>query len=240
MKLIRRCILIIVLVLSCSPSNELQGKPYDPVTPVSDIPDSNPQSNGDPDDGLESESVNLLFVGNSLTYTNNLPELVEDLAKTKGKNVSTKMIALPNYAIIDHLDYGNDAEIEIRSKKYDYVIIQQGPSSQSEGRRLLFEGAKRFNDLCKQNESKLVIFMVWPSRRYYYTFDGVILNHTEAARAYGAILCPVGTEWKRHFDSTGDFSYYGSDQFHPSLKGSEEAARIILNTLFKVEDRKPK
>lgn len=238
MRLIKSCTLLFIVFISCSPSIELQGESNDFPTGVVDNYENNSEGNNQNNQNSGSEYINLLFVGNSLTYTNDLPKLVEALAKSRGEHISTKMIAKPNYAIIDHLDYDNEAENEIKSKKYDYVIVQQGPSSQSEGRDLLFEGARRFSNLCKNIDTELVIFMVWPSRTYYYTFDGVIRNHSEAASMYEAILCPVGREWKTYFESSGDFSYYGSDQFHPSLKGSEEAARIILNTLLKYEGKR--
>ncbi len=74
--------------------------------------------------------------------------------------------------------------------------------------------------------------MVWPSRMYYHTFDGVIKNYTAAAEANNAVLCPAGQVWKTHFDQTNDFSYYGADGFHPSLKGSQVAAKVIFESLF--------
>ena len=74
--------------------------------------------------------------------------------------------------------------------------------------------------------------MVWPSRQYYYTFDDVIANHEEAAQTNGAVLLPVGTNWKSYIQSTQKWDFYGGDGFHPSKKGSEFAARIIVDTLF--------
>lgn len=74
--------------------------------------------------------------------------------------------------------------------------------------------------------------MVWPSMTYYNTFDDVIKNHRDAARLNDAILIPVGEVWKKHFDETNSFDYYSSDGFHPSLKGSKEAARVIISTLY--------
>jgi lysophospholipase L1-like esterase len=74
--------------------------------------------------------------------------------------------------------------------------------------------------------------MVWPSIAYYHTFDGVIANYTAGALANNAILIPVGTLWKKYIEATGDYSYYSSDGFHPSLAGSKFAAEIIVETLF--------
>ncbi|GAB4244585.1 MAG: hypothetical protein Tsb0034_22860 [Ekhidna sp.] len=188
------------------------------------------QSQKDTED--PKKTTHLLFVGNSLTYYNDLPGLVKQEAKQKGIKVKTKQLAYPNYAIEDHL---NDGEVQQLLKKevYDYVIIQQGPSSQAEGRRMLFESGGILKKLCSESGAELVYYMVWPSRTYYHTFDGVIKNHREAAKANDALLCPVGEVWKAHFDKTGDFSYYGPDGFHPSMKGSEVAAEVIVQTLFK-------
>lgn len=176
--------------------------------------------------------INILFVGNSLTYTNNLPELVEKSAANRGAIVKTGMLAYPNYAMEDHW---NDGEVQklIRSGKYQYVVVQQGPSSQEEGRRMLHESGALMRELCEENQCKLVYFMVWPSRTYYDTFDRVITNHYAAAAANNALVCPVGEVWKSHFDSTGDFSYYGIDGFHPSQLGSQVAAEVIVNSLLK-------
>jgi len=188
-------------------------------------------ASGDSDTDLEGTDFNVLFVGNSLTYTNNLPILVKEQAAANGITVGTKMIALPNYAISDHWDNGAVQEY-IKSKKYDFVVVQQGPSSQSEGRQILLEYGKYYSDLCNENDAKLAFFMVWPSRTYYFTFDGVIKNYRDAALSTNSILCPVGEVWKQHFDSTEDYSYYGNDGFHPSLTGSEIAADVIVKSLF--------
>jgi hypothetical protein len=174
---------------------------------------------------------NILFIGNSLTYTNNLPKLVKNSAKLKGIIIKTKMIALPNYAIMDHWDEGKVQQL-ITSKHYDFVIIQQGPSSQAEGRKMLIEYGKKYSALCKNNNAKLSYFMVWPSLTYYHTFTGVINNYRDAAKINDAILCPVGEVWKENFDSTNNFDYYGGDGFHPSIKGSEVAADVIVEKLF--------
>jgi len=182
-------------------------------------------------DNLNNTDYNILFVGNSLTYTNNLPELVKQRAKEKGITIGIKTIAKPNYAIVDHWAEG-DVQQYIKSKKFDFVIIQQGPSSQQDGRDMLVNGGKKYAELCNENSTKLCYFMVWPSLTYYQTFDGVIKNHEDAASINNAILCPVGKIWKDNFDATNEFDYYGPDGFHPSLLGSQVAANVIVATLF--------
>ncbi len=182
-------------------------------------------------DNTNDADYSLLFVGNSLTYYNDLPKLVREQALEMDIKVNTKTLAYGNYAIVDHWADGEVQNL-IKSKNYDYVIIQQGPSSQQDGYDMLVYDGKLYSDLCKANDTQLAYFMVWPSRTYYNSFDGVITNYTAGANANNAILCPVGKVWKDYFDATGDFSYYGPDQFHPSLKGSKVAAEVIIDSLL--------
>jgi hypothetical protein len=174
--------------------------------------------------------VRILFVGNSLTYANNLPKLVREVGMRNDIRIQTEMLAYANYALEDHW---NDGELQILIAKgnYDYVVVQQGPSSQADGKAMLLDYGARIKTLCDKQDTKLAFYMVWPARVNYHTFAGVITNYSLAASHTNSILCPVGQVWKNHFDSTQDFSNYGADGFHPSLAGSQRAAAVIFESL---------
>lgn len=174
----------------------------------------------------------ILFVGNSLTYTNDLPALVVKIGKEKGIKIKTEMLAYANYALEDHWNDGK-LQLLLANKQFDFVIVQQGPSSQDEGRAMLLDYGAKIKALCDTNNSKLAFFMVWPAYSNFHTFEGVIKNYTDAAVKTNSMLCPVGKMWKDYIADTYDYSYYGPDMFHPSQKGSEKAAQIIYETLFK-------
>jgi hypothetical protein len=142
------------------------------------------------------------------------------------------MIAYANYALEDHWNDGRIQQL-IATKKYDFVIVQQGPSSQPDGRAMLLNDGARIKALCITYNTQLAFFMVWPAVANFNNFDEVIKNYTDAATVSNSLLCPVGKIWKEHFSATSDYSYYGPDMFHPSKKGSESAALIIFKTLFK-------
>lgn len=172
----------------------------------------------------------LLFIGNSLTYSNNLPQTITDLGLGNDVTIAATVVARGNYALIDHW---NDGVIQpfIETGLFDYVIVQQGPSSQPEGRQLLLDYGQLISDLCTANNSQLAYYMVWPALENYNTFDGVIESYTLAAEMNNDLLCPVGAAWKSYITQTNDFSYYGPDGFHPSVAGSQVAAEIIYNNL---------
>lgn len=70
----------------------------------------------------------ILFVGNSLTSTNNLSKIVKEMYAELDVVISTRTIAPPGYGLEDHWNVGLIQPL-INSDYYDYVIIQQGPSS---------------------------------------------------------------------------------------------------------------
>jgi len=183
--------------------------------------------------GSDSNTVKrILFVGNSLTYTNDLPAIITKLAEKKGVKIIAEMLAYPNYALEDHW---NDGIIQslLASKNFDFVVVQQGPSSQNDGRVMLLDYGARIKAECEKFNTKLAFFMVWPAFSNFNNFDGVIKNYTDAAVATNSLLCPVGKVWKEYMTATNDYSCYGPDMFHPSQKGSEKAAEVIYGTLFK-------
>lgn len=177
------------------------------------------------------QAYQVLFVGNSLTQGNDLPKLVKQAAARRGMAVNTAMVAKGGYAIVDHWAEGRVQRL-VRTTRFDFVVIQQGPSSQLDGYEMLINGGADYARLCQENGCRLAYFMVWPSIARFHTFPGVIRNYTAGAEANNALLIPVGQVWKDHIESTGDYSFYGSDGFHPSRAGSEKAAEVIVDALF--------
>src|SRR3954468_22810560 len=77
--------------------------------------------------GPQAQVYHVLFIGNSLTYTNDLPGTVGLLASVAGDSFEVESVAYPNYALIDHIHGPSDAVGLIRNKAWDYVVLQQGP-----------------------------------------------------------------------------------------------------------------
>lgn len=177
------------------------------------------------------EKIRILFVGNSLTDYNDLPTKVARMGTPDGRKIDVQSLTYANYSLDDHLS-NNKLQLLISNGKFDYVVIQQGPSTGNTGKAALIKDGKRISKMCNKAGSKLAFFMVWPSKNNLRLFDNVIQSYSEAAEQTNALLCPVGQAWKDYIESKDDYSYYGDDGFHPSERGSEVAATIIYNTLF--------
>ena len=177
-----------------------------------------------------SEAQRMLFVGNSLTYSNDMPKIFEKISNDFGVSANGTSLCFPNYGLIDHWDQKTVQGIMAR-EHFDYVVVQQGPSSQPPGRKMLVDYNAKIKSLCLENDSNLAFFMVWPSKKYYHTFDGVILSHQYAAKENHALLFPVGQVWQNYEKKKNKENLYSEDGFHPSKAGSFLAALTIFHCL---------
>jgi hypothetical protein len=179
---------------------------------------------------MSQKKVRVLFVGNSLTYSNNLPEIVKKVAACDNTQLTYESISLPDYALVDHLAEGK-VQRRIASGDFDVVIVQQGPSSQQEGRQLLIDAGFTLSSLCRNSDVKLIFYMVWPSKSRIQDFPGVFRSYKLAADTTQDIFSPAGQAWLEAWNRAPDIALYGADNFHPSYNGSLLAAMVLYGSI---------
>jgi hypothetical protein len=177
------------------------------------------------------QPLRILFVGNSLTYENNLPGMVSTLARSVGRPIATESIAQPNFGLEEHWQSGV-AQRAIANGRWDIVVLQQGPSSQPDSRRILIDYTRRFDAVIKKAGARTALYMVWPSRQRRGDFEGSGQSYRAAAEAVGATLLPVGDAWRAALAADAKVPLYASDDFHPSGAGSYLAALVIFRHLL--------
>jgi hypothetical protein len=175
--------------------------------------------------------VRILFIGNSLTYANDLPRMVEALAKANGERIVTRTVAFPNFSLEDHWNQG-EARRVAAAGGWSFVVLQQGPSALPESRVLLVDYARRFADQGRRVQARTALFMVWPASSRAGDFDGVRLSYQTAARESGGIFLPAGQAWRVAWGRDRRLPLYGPDGFHPSRLGSYLAALVIYQGLM--------
>lgn len=174
-------------------------------------------------------SLRVLFVGNSLTYTHDVPNLTVAMAKSQGYNLVVGMVAFPDFALMDHWALGH-ARQAISGGGWDYVVLQQGPSALPESRENLLQYVRLFARDIKAAKAKPALYMVWPSSSRWFDIDRSIESYGLAAQAVEGLLLPVGVAWKQARENHSLQLY--ADGLHPNPAGAYLAAAVILKTLF--------
>ncbi len=174
--------------------------------------------------------LTVLFIGNSLTYTNDLPDLVRSIAEAAGHSLAASQLAYPNYSLEDHWNAGVAAAI--REARPDVVVMQQGPSSLPENQIYLRAWADTLAQVIREVGARPALLMVWPDRTRMDYFADVRDAYRQAALATRGIFVPAGQAWLEAWALDPDLALYGPDGFHPSRLGSEVAALTLFRALF--------
>ena len=168
----------------------------------------------------------VLFVGNSLTYVNDLPAMVTAIGAAAGDTFVTLTLAYPDWGLQDHWEKGS-APQEIASDSWDFVVMQQGPSSLEASRIDLLTWAELFGDLAHRHHACPSFYMVWPAKAYLGSFPAVHAHYKEAADSTHGLFLPAGDAWLRAWAKDSSLALYGYDNFHPSMLGTYLAALTI-------------
>jgi hypothetical protein len=183
-------------------------------------------------DSQPENATRILFVGNSLTYVNDLPAVVEAMARADDdRPLVVKTVAFPNFSLEDHWREGS-ARAELVDGRWDYVVMQQGPSSLPENQEHLRTWAARFAEEARKSGTEPALFTVWPASQHSSSFAAVIQSYGEAASAAGGLLLPAGKAWLLAWEEDAGLTLYGPDGFHPSQLGTYLAALVIYGGLF--------
>lgn len=175
--------------------------------------------------GLTGSGPRVLFIGNSLTYSNNLPGLYIALARLAGNDsVEAAVVAFPDFALEDHWAEGT-ARRSLSQNKWEYVVMQQGSSALASSQVNLRTWSEQFLPAIRTAGAVPVMFMVWPTTSYPGDFPHVLQSYRNAAIAVNGIFAPAGDAWT----ASGNLSaLYSSDGLHPSIRGTYVAAVVLL------------
>ena len=173
----------------------------------------------------------VLFIGNSLTYFNDLPLIVQQLAEAGGRRIDVGMVAFPDYNLEDHRARG-DAVTEIREGRWDLVVLQQGPSSLPENRDQLRASTHQFAEDIRKAGGRPALYMVWPTADRQADFPRAIESYVLAAADVNGLLLPVGESWVAAWGSDPSAPLYSSDGLHPSPTGSYLAGLVFVGRIL--------
>jgi len=169
----------------------------------------------------------VLFIGNSLTSTNDLPGTVAQLADAVGDTIVVESVTRPNFAVIDHVNGMSDAVDVVRRGGWDYVLLQQGPTSQQIYRDTLILAAETLDPDVRAGGGRTVQLMSWPAAPNRDVFDGVLQSCLDTARAVDGLCFPAGEAWRAAWEQDPTLPLYGPDGFHPSPLGTYLAALVV-------------
>ena len=201
---------------------------------------------------IAQQKKEVLFIGNSYTYVNDLPNLVKQIALSFGDSLIYDS-STPGGATFNTHANNTQTLAKINQQQWDYVVLQaqsQEPSfSASQVANDTYPYAKILVDSIHANSicTEPLFFMTW-GRKYgdqqncqnyppICTYQGMQQrlreSYLEMAFTNSAICAPIGMAWKKSIDIDSTLNLYTADNSHPSIYGSYLAACTFYATIFK-------
>jgi len=186
----------------------------------------------------EKRGLNILFIGNSYTFYNNMPSLLEKISKsdkTSLYSIKTKAITKGGAKLIN---FGQSEGVlsVILGEKWDYVVLQDCSycTIQNTSIKGFFDAVKNLSGFIKENGAYPILYSTWGRKdgSDYYSksdifrgnYDGmqevVTRNYQKAAVRNEISVVHIGELWRQVLAQNINFDLYTADASHPSIYGS--------------------
>ncbi|MCF8269647.1 MAG: hypothetical protein K9I25_06710 [Crocinitomicaceae bacterium] len=197
--------------------------------------------------GFAQQQLNVLFIGNSYTYANDLPGTLVQLAAAMGDQVNVDSKTNGGYTFQMHSQDLVTYQ-KINAQAWDYVVIHgqsQEPSfpfgqvnTQSIPFAMQLADSVYANHECAQ----VNYFMTWGRENGDPQWDSINTFNKMNARLRDAYLriadssnagvSPVGSAWRYIRETQPSIRLYVGDGSHPSVAGTYLAASVFYVSLF--------
>jgi hypothetical protein len=190
-----------------------------------------------------TERLRILFIGNSFTFRNNLPEMFAGLANSgrQPRQVEVQMIAPGGATLEEHWKKG-DALAAIRQQKWDWVILQEqsllgvmlvnGQYFMNDPRNF-HDFARLFDAEIKARGAKPIFLHTWARQDAQENQQKVLdYAYMSIAAELRTPVIPVGIAWPKLRSESPSLNLYADDGSHPAPAGTYLAACLIYASLF--------
>jgi hypothetical protein len=199
----------------------------------------------------------VLFIGNSYTAVNNLPQLTADCALSIGFAGFPMEIAssTPGGTTFQVHTTNATSQSLINQGNWDYVVLQEQsqlpsfPDAQVAAECFPFAATLNEQILAADSCAETIFYMTWgrqngdasncaswPPVCTYEGMDSLLnLRYRQMAIDNNAILSPVGALWNYIRNTYPEINLYSADGSHPSLEGSYAAACSMIAVMLRTD-----
>lgn len=197
------------------------------------------------------DTLRVLFIGNSYTDVNNLPDVLRRMAAAGGDSLYYKASVPGGTTFEQHAALAATLNL-IAQGSWDYVVLQeqsQRPSfNDGQVANEVYPYAHKLDSLVHAYSpcAKTVFYMtwgrkngdasncaVWPPVCTYQGMDSLLqLRYSIMGEQNNAMISPVAKVWRRLRNTAGAPELYQADESHPQPAGTYAAALSFYALLF--------
>lgn len=199
-----------------------------------------------------TQTKKALFLGNSYTAVNNLPNLVYQLALSNGDTLIYDSNTPGGHQLVQHAVNATSIS-KINAQDWDFVVLQEQSQKPSfppaQVAADVYPYAHQLDSMIIANNpcTETVFYMTWgrkygdqtncasypPLCTYSGMQDRLRTSYLEMANNEKGICAPVGSAWWNSISIDSTVNLYSGDNSHPNINGSYLAACVFYATMWR-------
>lgn len=191
----------------------------------------------------DTSCTRVLFIGNSYTFVNDLPNTFAELARAGGNKVEVGVSAQGGWTLSDHVQSPETLHL-LNSKKWNFVVLQeqsQIPAVAPARTQAMYPAARELGQKIKDIGATPIFFVTWAHRdgwpengmtNYKSMQAQINYGYAEIAQELNAPMAPVGAAWLTAVDQNPDLILWQEDGSHPTEQGTYLAACVFYAAIF--------
>jgi hypothetical protein len=172
----------------------------------------------------------VLMIGDSLTYYNDLPGLLQQLSARETAPISIESKTFPLRSLRQHLSVDNSLEA-VRNGHFDYVVLQDFSDDPINQFDASLNSFLKFSDETRRAGGKTIIFWNWMHTDAQSQYPAMENAYQKIAQETHAQLAPIGKAWHQCLADHPEIKLYLDDR-HPSDAGSYLTACVLYDVLY--------
>ena len=185
----------------------------------------------------------VLFLGNSYTSVNDLPDMLARLAWSGGRRMEIAAQAPGGWTLLDQVSSPETARL-LTSARWDYVVMQEQseiPSVESFRQSEMYPAVRRLVTMIRSAGAAPLLFVTWGHRAGwpqngmpdYVSMQAAIDDGYRAIAAELHVpMAPVGPAWLQVVAQGSSPGLWQDDGSHPTAAGTYLAAAVFYAALF--------
>jgi len=189
-------------------------------------------------------TARVLFIGNSFTFFNDLPEMFAELARSGGHEVEVDISAEGGWTCSDHAASAITLD-KIEQQDWDYVVLQEQsdiPAIAEQRNEHMYPAVRLLNRKIGNSSANTVLFMTWGRRNglahvehkeYADRQAQLQSGYMEIANELDAMVAPVGIAWQGGIAQDPQLDLWQMDGLHPTREGTYLSACVFYGVIFR-------
>jgi hypothetical protein len=183
-------------------------------------------------DSKSASALRVLFLGNSFTFTNQIPLLFASLVTAQNPAAQTKIAeaTAPGASLEDLWNEGTALKSMREKGPFDFVVIQEWSGIRTSEDLLTF--GRKFEQEIHAKGAKTILFQTWSDQGSADEQDKITAAYEEASRTLNAPVAPVGEAFREARKHLSSVSLFTDDGHHPGQAGAYLAACVFYGRIM--------